>query len=394
MEETIFLGYSKKQNSASPSYGKSETEANEKWDGVLPQELIIEILLRLPVKSLVLFRCVSKTWLSLISNSQFGELHFQRDSAHTQRLLYISPSEVQSLDFNASFHDDSASVKLSFPFGWPSNAVEIMGSCNGFLCLEVGITGYFLWNPSTNVYKRLPDPRFPSLESENVFLYGFGCDTSTNDYLVVLVGYDTAAPIVKTHVEFYSLKTNSWEEIQEPSYQYMNSGDDTRAGVLLNGAIHWFAYRLDGPTVIVAFDLSEKKLREVPVHDGIESYEPYDYDLGVIGGCLSITYMNNKAEIWLMKEYNVKSSWTKFMSSDFDQDFTKSLYPICLTKGGELLAVIEGNKLVNCNQEGILLERRALSDDLHECKAIVYTESLLPLTGDYGNDSINEDKKD
>lgn len=44
---------------------------------LLPQELILQILLWLRVKSLVRFKCVCKSWFSLISHdSHFANSHF------------------------------------------------------------------------------------------------------------------------------------------------------------------------------------------------------------------------------------------------------------------------------------------------------------------------------
>ena len=60
----------------------------------LPQEIIIEILLRLPVKSLPSFKFVCKSWLSLISNPHFAKWHFERNAAHTEKLLFVNPSWV------------------------------------------------------------------------------------------------------------------------------------------------------------------------------------------------------------------------------------------------------------------------------------------------------------
>ncbi|KAK2368818.1 F-box/kelch-repeat protein [Trifolium repens] len=75
----------------------------------LPYELIIEILLRLPVKSLISFKCVCKSWFSIISDSYFANLHFELTSAtHTQRVLFISstsPHQFRSIDLELS-HDD------------------------------------------------------------------------------------------------------------------------------------------------------------------------------------------------------------------------------------------------------------------------------------------------
>ncbi|XLT81066.1 hypothetical protein HN873_002819 [Arachis hypogaea] len=46
----------------------------------------------------------------------------------------------------------------------------------------------------------------------------------------------------------------------------MNCSDDARMGTVFNGAIHWSAFRHDvNMNVIVAFDLAERTISEVPV---------------------------------------------------------------------------------------------------------------------------------
>ncbi|CAM9002585.1 unnamed protein product [Rhodiola kirilowii] len=42
----------------------------------LPHDVIVDILSRLPCKSLVKFRCVSKQWNSLIRSHKFAKLQF------------------------------------------------------------------------------------------------------------------------------------------------------------------------------------------------------------------------------------------------------------------------------------------------------------------------------
>ncbi|KAG4401854.1 hypothetical protein GLYMA_02G079600v4 [Glycine max] len=149
----------------------------------LPQELIIEILLRLPVKSLVRFKCVCRLWLSLISDPSFAISHFEPMATHTKRLVFLTPRacEFRSIDFNASVHDDSASTALKLGFlPTKSYYVRILGSCWGFF----------------------------------TFLYGFGYDSSTDDYLVVQASNNPSLDDYTTRLEFFSLRANVCKELE------------------------------------------------------------------------------------------------------------------------------------------------------------------------------------
>jgi len=89
-------------------------------------------------KFLTCFNCVSKSWLSLISDHNFAKSHFQLNAA-TRRIL------LTSLNY------DSASSILLPP---RSTDVKIKGSFRGFLCLYYS-SNIYLWNPSTGVHKQI-----------------------------------------------------------------------------------------------------------------------------------------------------------------------------------------------------------------------------------------------
>ncbi|MED6166861.1 hypothetical protein PIB30_113467, partial [Stylosanthes scabra] len=162
----------------------------------LPPELVEKILLLLPVKSLIRFRCVSKQWLSLISDSRFAKLHYDAaDAAPTNyntRLLYLSNnvSEARCVDLEASILSDYA---LQLPISCRNGPLSILGSCRGFILLRTYVNGtdLILWNPVTGSHKAVPypDPTAPywtGFDGPNCFWGGLGYDETTDDFLVVV----------------------------------------------------------------------------------------------------------------------------------------------------------------------------------------------------------------
>ncbi|KAJ1427235.1 Galactose oxidase/kelch, beta-propeller [Sesbania bispinosa] len=347
----------------------------EKKTLYLPQELIMQILLRLPVKSLLRFKCVCKSWLSLISNPHFAISHFELAAAQTHRLLLKTSSTTRSIDLDASLHDDSASRAINLIFSLPKPYFEIFGSCRGFLFLKC-YPNLYVWNPSTGVHKQIPlSPNFaPSF-------YGFGYDSSTDDYLVVLASYATPSADCVC-VEFFSLRANTWKEIEGTHLPYSDNSLFSRVGSLLNGAIHWLAWSHDlSEDVMIAFDLREKSFSEIPLPDDFDI--EYEYcDLFVLGGYLSLCVLgDDTTDIWMMKQYKVQSSWTNthVLSSIGSQYRVQFL---CTTGSGEIVKT-DLKRLVKYNDKGHVLEYRSFIFDhpYYGPQVAMYTESLLSLPG-------------
>ncbi|KAK7363689.1 hypothetical protein VNO77_05840 [Canavalia gladiata] len=351
----------------------------------LPQELIIEILLKLPVKSLFRFKCVCKSWLSLICDPHFALSHYDHlSAARTCRLVLLAPSasEFRSMDLDASILDDSASAALNLSFlpsfPQPRYNIKIMGSCRGFLLLECH-SNLYMWNPSTHVHKQI------SLRVNAMFfrfLYGFGYDPSTDDYLVLLGTCDPNSVDWVTRVELYSLRADTWEQIEDTYLSYVNASVDFRLGTLFNGAIHWLAFRHDvSVKLIVAFDLSERSFSEIPLPDDF-NHNYYFCDLRVLGGFLSLSVVgidNEPTEIWVMQEYKVKSSWTKTIVVSTDDIPTQYFFPLCSTKCGDIVGRNGFTGLLKCDDKGQVKEHRSYCDNPLGFQVAVYTESLLSL---------------
>ncbi|XP_045821594.1 F-box/kelch-repeat protein At3g23880-like [Trifolium pratense] len=343
----------------------------------LPSELVIQILVRLPVKSLICFKCVCKSWFSLISDPNFANSHFQLTATHTHRILSISPFSLktQSIDFESSLNHKSTSRNLN----WlrRSSYLKIKGSCRGFLLLTAS-SKLYLWNPSTGFHRQIPASPFYSdtlLFNFNL-LYGFGYEQSRDDYLLVSLSYDVNH--ASSQLEFFSLRDNTWKDIEGTGYPHYL---DPKPVSLINGAIHWLAFRFDLMVhVIVVFDLMERKLLEIPTPDGFGHYDHYHKYIGlwVFGDFLSLWTKNDHiVEIWVMREYKVHSSWTKTLV--FPTNAIPYFSPIYSTKNGDIIGTNGNTGLVKYNGKGQLLRQCSYRDDLGEPQVVMYTESLLSL---------------
>ncbi|CAK7327752.1 unnamed protein product [Dovyalis caffra] len=104
------------------------------------EDLITEILLRMPVRILLRFRCVCKAWFRLISHEDFANLHLRRSPPGI--LNKLSP-EGGKLHLFQMGETGKASKVEEMKFVPETNLpatldIELMNSCNGLLCLSEG----------------------------------------------------------------------------------------------------------------------------------------------------------------------------------------------------------------------------------------------------------------
>lgn len=112
---------------------------------ILPAELVTEILLRLPVKSLLKFRSVLKSWLAVISSSKFIDTHIgisaNNKDNNRHRLILTSDQPKHSLKdcYVSSLLYDSVTETLDPEFPWVStrNSIRFVGSVNELICLFI-----------------------------------------------------------------------------------------------------------------------------------------------------------------------------------------------------------------------------------------------------------------
>ena len=131
----------------------------------LPDEIVLEILARLPVKSLLRFRCVCKPWYSSIAKPSFISTH-HLNHIHHGYVMHIPrniPAHYSSLACDGAFE---TIPEFRVPFTFQPQFSRFVGSCNGMLCFAghgSKFNDVFLWNPSIRKFKRLANNQFPLL---------------------------------------------------------------------------------------------------------------------------------------------------------------------------------------------------------------------------------------
>ncbi|CAI9104453.1 OLC1v1003122C1 [Oldenlandia corymbosa var. corymbosa] len=191
-----------------------------------PEDLIAEILLRLPAKSLVKFKCVSKPWRSLISSPEFIKTHLAiasgRDDYGHHRLIFTVLSKSRKLrnqlySVSSLLHKSISAAKvvnIDNPLQHPES-VTVVGSCNGLVCFYNRIGELVLRNPCTREYKKLPDTGIGGgNEAGSSWIFGFGYDNLNDDYKLVGIYWGLYSdPDCK--IILYSLKNNSWRKMDD-----------------------------------------------------------------------------------------------------------------------------------------------------------------------------------
>ncbi|KNA07218.1 hypothetical protein SOVF_173850 [Spinacia oleracea] len=167
----------------------------------LPMDLITSILTRLPAKSLARFKCVSKTWNSLLHSPNFSKLYLAHSLSSDHRLLIVNyGSHLESTPLKRSSKLDiattiTATSRFDLPNLFSGYEFSICGSVNGLIalvCTKVEspqLLEVILWNPSTNFHVVLPHPP-PVDELPSEFRgvsFGFGYDSSMDDYRIVRI---------------------------------------------------------------------------------------------------------------------------------------------------------------------------------------------------------------
>ncbi|KAI7727252.1 hypothetical protein M8C21_033380 [Ambrosia artemisiifolia] len=301
----------------------------------LPPEITEAILPLLPAKSLGRFKSVSKTWNSFISDPLFIRTHLLQ-SHQTRKLIALSTTgSLYSIHITETLDTDDNDIpatakELSIgspPIRWK----EILGSCNGLVLAKDESDTIFLMNPTTKELWKVPLCPFvpPPDEEEVVYvMYGFGYDSSTDDYKILSISFwdphNMQHDIKEAFECVYSLRNNLWRKLPEHDHSVL----DGISGAPINQSLHWISRSF----CIVGFNLATEEFNEMelPDSDSFHNGKTMGSDLVDFGGKLGVSMSSEVCtELCVMEEYGVGESWTTVHIPGLE----KILWPVCLLEG-------------------------------------------------------------
>ncbi|XP_031130699.1 putative F-box protein At3g52320 [Ipomoea triloba] len=269
--------------------GASEKKARVSTLPLLPQDILIEILSKLPAKSLVRFRCVSKFFYALTVNHAFGVMHRTLSLTLPSRagiLIVISSSPAY---YTINFSEQNPprpgmlqANRIAYLDSEPFLKGSLLrSSSDGLICLSRPNGDVVVCNVSTGQRISLPRIQFHSPNPPSICAR-LGFDSQSERYKVLMSTWmntrgNRSRCYEYKHWVFTVGVDKSWREINyspHPFDGYGSPSDSDTSCVYIDGFIYSYNWltKADPPSFhIVAFEVGSESCSLIPFPAEISS---------------------------------------------------------------------------------------------------------------------------
>ncbi|KAM0865537.1 hypothetical protein ACQ4PT_043235 [Festuca glaucescens] len=265
---------------------------------LLPHDMMLEVLLRLPVKSILRFRAVCRSWAALFSSKDFCSLHIAANKVRppAPKLLVVSPTSTLDssavYSYSLSGHRDDLLFTFDSARHTSVEVVTLSPCCGLTLLFDAAARAYYVCNAATRAITRLPPYRYPRRD----YTAGLGFDNQTREYKVVRLinGYNNENGAVMCDV--YTPGADCWRpvarEVPFGLFQFAISAVDHAVlnripPVFANGFLHWLicpSFVIRRPrAAIILFSVAEEtfgSIRSPPFWGPTENLRPWSQSEG------------------------------------------------------------------------------------------------------------------
>ncbi|KAL7193450.1 hypothetical protein ACSBR2_025126 [Camellia fascicularis] len=288
-------------------------------------DLLRQILIRLPAKPLIKFKLVCKRWCSLISDPFVLDNWIPPISASSFFLLrYFSPSS-RIIKFNHISHAGFVNKNNKLEsFKYVDDRVKISQSCKGLLLCSTCFSDlypnsprYYVVNPTTKEFTTIP---WPTNGDDRYFIDSINLAFDP----AVSLGYKIVAVLSNQsshncQIAIYSSETRIWI-FSDASYAC--SGKITfHNGVFFNGKIHWSCCHSKAS---IFYDLNRNQFSALPMPICLSIVPMY---FGEFGGRLRLMefYQNLTSHFHVFELKSDYSEW--FLKYRIDLKMGASAFP-------------------------------------------------------------------
>ncbi|XP_019170560.1 PREDICTED: putative F-box protein At4g17200 [Ipomoea nil] len=311
-------------------------------------DLVVEILARLPVKSLMRFKCVCKFFYDLIkSDNQFMDKHYEIRKAKSDCVLLEMGWDVREYYF---LHRESESNEIGCIYlDIPIMPIQWVKCCQGMLCMissktdltkldgvDYLVYDILIWNPSIRKVKALPSIIFPNKLPKGARVtpeFGFGISNNMTWKVVMLLEIRDKGGSFRNFDQitmvYSQVPGDSWSLKQINSVPFTPPNQGSGRDFYLKGRYYWLAKNYDyyesynEPHDIDDYKPYKRHLLWFDMDDEVfgEIELPYFGDFSIA----SVTIMNETIallvnpimgdrdciEIWLMIKNDSNTYWHK-----------------------------------------------------------------------------------
>ncbi|XP_049405428.1 putative F-box protein At1g60370 [Solanum stenotomum] len=312
----------------------------------IPEEIMCDIFSRLPVDSLMRFKCLSKFYNSLISDPSFIDIHESHSIFRPHKIKILARSKDENIFYTVEQQAEHKKPIVIEEFD--GTICHNFHYVNGLFCLwSTKELPPAIYNPITGIAEYLPSPSFINDDLTHNY-YSFGFEPNEKKFKILM----SSDPQINgsRHWVLTLGSSESWREIKSApcSLLQLTGGEICIKGVIYFVGIH------NKRRCIVAFNIRMENFRIISLWDVFDFFMPrkFYHDLVEVEGKLAIIDRSrcNMGEMDLMVLQSCETEeWVKhiIIFSDALCSSLKTLDFFCSsTPDGEIVCIFDRRNLI------------------------------------------------
>ncbi|EOA19601.1 hypothetical protein CARUB_v10002783mg [Capsella rubella] len=295
----------------------------------LPEDLVVEILSRVPAVSLARLRSTSKAWNVLIKDGRLATEHYGNAPKHSLIIMLIAfRVYLVSVDLHQVYNNKvkvASQFSLKDPLYDSFKEVDICNifHCDGLLLCTTVDNRLVVWNPCSGEVKWIQ----PRRSNERFTIFALS-KSSSNKYKILRINqtleYGVTSWKILLDWEIYDFTINSWRVVGKLTNSWFIPNMNER-GTSVNGNAYWLANSKDLTNMdfLLGFDFSSERFTSVslPWDDHLPYYHLIalsvtreDQKLCIIA---SQVMQSSSRDVWIATKIESSTgaaSWAKFLS--------------------------------------------------------------------------------